>query len=69
MPSVAVREIETDPRLVFDILEMRAFRDAKEAVDRDGVNVKQTPMVLLYMQIEGRKMLDKIRAAAKASTP
>ncbi len=65
VPSVARREIENDPRLVFDILEMRAFREAKTAVDRDGMNVQRTPMVLMYLTIEGEAMRRKLREQRK----
>ncbi len=48
MPSVAIRELETTPwPLVLDIMELRAYRDAKQALDnaKDKEQLPNSPMV------------------------
>jgi hypothetical protein len=53
-PSVAEREWERDPVLVGRILEMRGFVAAKQHIDQSKTwdDLKVTPNVALYMQIE-----------------
>lgn len=51
-PSVAQAELERDERLVITILELRAFADAKYAIDRDAMAVKVTPMVQKVMIVD-----------------
>lgn len=69
IPSVADEEFDDDPVRILNILEMRAFQRAKEAIDRDGDNVKMTPMVRMVMVIEAdamRRRAEQIRASLHA---
>lgn len=47
MPSVALRELERDRELVFEILDMRAYAHIKQAIERakSEDDIPKSPMV------------------------
>lgn len=69
VPSVADAEFEDDPVRILNILEMRGFARAKEAMDRDGDKVKMTPTVRLVMQIEAEQMKARAEEARASRIP
>jgi hypothetical protein len=53
VPSIAQRELERDPGLVFDIIQMRDYAQAKHAIDtaKDDKDVPKTDMAELVTDI------------------
>lgn len=60
LPSMAIRELEHDPALVFDILELRNYASAKAALDhaKDKSDVKVTPTVQMVFDVMAELMKD-----------
>ena len=54
VPSQAIRELERDPELVFEVMELRAYAQTKEQMDRaeNQSDVPTGPMADLVGDIE-----------------
>ncbi len=67
MPSAAIRELEEGPNgLVQDIMSIRAYADAKAAIERNAEDktrypLEITPMVRMVWQIQKEIGQDRLK--------
>ena len=64
VPSVAERELELNPNLVFDILQLRAYAHTKRAIDTAKTDAQkealnEMPLVTEVMETEYALLLER----------